>query len=89
MVKANFTWNDLGSWASLLQLKQQNIKDNYCEGNERISSTTNSFISSNSKVTTVIGLDNVMVINTIHGLLVANKSRMTEIKELVIKMGET
>ncbi|WP_410524471.1 hypothetical protein [Rickettsia bellii] len=64
------------------------IKDNYCEGNVITSNTTNSFISSNSKVTTVIGLDNVMVINTIHGLLVANKSRMTEIKELVMKMGE-
>ncbi|HJD67701.1 MAG TPA: mannose-1-phosphate guanylyltransferase [Rickettsia endosymbiont of Bembidion lapponicum] len=88
MVKADFIWNDLGSWSSLLQLKQQNIKDNYCEGNVITSNTTNSFISSNSKVTTVIGLDNVMVINTIHGLLVANKSRMTEIKELVMKMGE-
>ncbi|HJD66728.1 MAG TPA: hypothetical protein LFV91_06900 [Rickettsia endosymbiont of Bembidion nr. Transversale] len=36
----------------------------------------------------MIGLDNIMVINTIHGLLVANKSRVNEIKELVMKMGE-
>ncbi|ARD86233.1 mannose-1-phosphate guanylyltransferase [Rickettsia bellii] len=32
MVKADFIWNDLGSWSSLLQLKQQNIKDNYYKG---------------------------------------------------------
>jgi len=89
MIKADFAWNDLGTWHSLLQVKQQNINDNYCEGNVVTSNTTNSFISSNNKLTTVIGLDNVMIIDTMNGLLVADKSKMTEIKELVMKIEQS
>lgn len=33
MIKADFAWNDLGTWHSLLQVKHRNINDNYCEGN--------------------------------------------------------
>jgi len=88
MIKADFSWSDLGTWYSLLQIKQQNMGDNYCEGNVVIINTTNSFISSNNKLTTVIGLDNVMVVDTMNGLLVADKSRIGEIKELMIKLGE-
>lgn len=88
MIKANFTWSDLGTWHSLLQIKQQNIEDNYCEGNVIVSNTTNSFISSDNKLTTVIGLDNIVVIDTINGLLVADKSKITEIKELTTRISK-
>ncbi|HJD56221.1 MAG TPA: mannose-1-phosphate guanylyltransferase [Rickettsia endosymbiont of Pyrocoelia pectoralis] len=86
MVEADFGWNDLGTWHSLLQVKQQGIGDNYCEGKVVTSNTTNSFISSNDKLTTVIGLDNVIVIDTVNGLLVADKSKTTEIQELIMKV---
>ncbi|MCC8368503.1 MAG: mannose-1-phosphate guanylyltransferase [Rickettsia endosymbiont of Oxypoda opaca] len=88
MVKANFAWNDLGTWHSLWQIKQKDITDNYCEGNVIISDTTNSYISSDSKLTTVVGLDNIIVINSKNGLLVADKSKAAEIKQLVMQMEE-
>ncbi|WP_329518020.1 mannose-1-phosphate guanylyltransferase [Rickettsia rickettsii] len=50
MIKADFAWNDLGTWHSLLPVKHRNINDNYCEGNVVTSNTTNSFISSNNKL---------------------------------------
>ncbi|AAL03578.1 sugar phosphate nucleotidyltransferase [Rickettsia conorii] len=50
MIKADFAWNDLGTWHSLLQVKHRNINYNYCEGNVVTSNTTNSFISSNNKL---------------------------------------
>lgn len=86
MVEADFSWNDLGTWHSLLQVKQKEIGDNYCEGKVVTSNTTNSFISSNDKLTTVIGLDNVIVIDTVNGLLVADKSKTTEIQQLITKI---
>ncbi|KJV62781.1 hypothetical protein [Rickettsia amblyommatis] len=86
MIKADFAWNDLGIWHSLLQVKDRNINDNYCEGHVVTSNTTNSCISSNNKLTTVVGLDNVIIIDTMNGLLVADKSKMNEIKELVMKI---
>ncbi|WP_412707962.1 hypothetical protein [Candidatus Rickettsia kedanie] len=86
MIQADFVWNDLGTWYSLLQVKHQNINDNYCEGNVVTRNTTNSCISSNNKLTTVVDLDNVIIIDTMNSLLVADKSKMDEIKELVMKI---
>lgn len=88
MVKANFAWNDLGTWHSLWQIKQKDITDNYCEGNVVVSDTTNSYISSDNKLTTVVGLDNIIVINSKNGLLVADKSKAAEIKQLAMQMEE-
>lgn len=84
MIKADFAWNDLGTWHSLLQVKHRNINDNYCEGNVVTSNTTNSFISSNNKLTTVVGLDNVIIIDTMNGLLVTDKSKMNDLEKAKI-----
>ncbi|MFY9589455.1 mannose-1-phosphate guanylyltransferase [Rickettsia endosymbiont of Halotydeus destructor] len=88
MIKANFAWSDVGTWHSLWQTKQKDITDNYCEGNVVVSDTTNSYISSDNKLTTVVGLDNIIVINSKNGLLVADKSKAAEIKQLVMHMEE-
>ncbi|WP_407690049.1 hypothetical protein [Rickettsia tamurae] len=84
MIKADFAWNDLGTWHSLLQVKHRNINDNYCEGNVVTSNTTNSFISSNNKLTTVVGLDNVIIIDTMNGLLVTDKSKINDLEKAKI-----
>ncbi|WP_342270529.1 mannose-1-phosphate guanylyltransferase [Rickettsia endosymbiont of Orchestes rusci] len=88
MIKANFAWSDLGTWHSLWQIKQKDITDNYCEGNVVIGDTTNSYISSDNKLTMVVGLDNIIVINTKNALLVADKSKAAEIKQLVMQIEE-
>ncbi|ABV75309.1 Mannose-1-phosphate guanylyltransferase [Rickettsia akari str. Hartford] len=92
MIQADFVWNDLGTWHSLLQLTQPNINDNYCEGNVVTSNTTNSLISSNNKLTNVVDLENIIIIDTVNGLVVGDKSKINTIQDLVLigsKLGNT
>ncbi|MDR0774039.1 MAG: hypothetical protein LBE72_01765 [Rickettsia sp.] len=44
--------------------------------------------SSNNKLTAVIGVDNIIIINTEDALLIVNKSRVEKIKQLVMEMTE-
>ncbi len=50
--------------------------------------STNSYISCNNKLTAVIGMDNIIIINTKDALLIANKSEIRKIKQLVVEMTE-
>lgn len=88
MIEANFSWNDIGSWYSLWQMQKKDVTNNYCEGDVINIDSTNSYISSNNKLTAVIGIDNIIIINTKDALLIANKSEIGKIKQLVIEMTE-
>ncbi|WP_342259960.1 mannose-1-phosphate guanylyltransferase [Candidatus Tisiphia endosymbiont of Metellina segmentata] len=88
MIEANFSWNDIGNWHSLWQIQKEDITNNYCEGDVINIDSTNSYISSNNKLTAVIGVDNIIIINTEDALLIVNKSRVEKIKQLVMEMTE-
>lgn len=85
-VPASFDWMDLGSFKDAHDAVETNEVGNYAHG-ERIATieVENSFIrNDNSEVpVVVIGLDNVVVVNTPHGLLVARKDLSQKVKEAV------
>ncbi len=88
MIEANFSWHDIGNWHSLWQMQEKDITNNYCECDVINIDSTNSYISSNNKLTAVIGMDNIIIINTKDALLIANKSEIRKIKQLVVEMTE-
>ncbi|WPY01048.1 Mannose-1-phosphate guanylyltransferase RfbM [Candidatus Trichorickettsia mobilis] len=88
MVRAEFLWKDMGSWYSLWRSRAKDECNNYFEGDVFARSVTNSYISTGKKLTAVIGLDNVIVINTEDGVLVANKSKVDDISELVAHLDD-
>jgi mannose-1-phosphate guanylyltransferase len=70
MLEADFNWSDLGNWHSLWQFQEKDLTDNYCEGDIIKIDTTNSYISSNNKLTALIGIDNLIIVNTDDALLI-------------------
>jgi len=83
MIEADFVWSDLGSWQSLWEVSKKDEDHNHCEGkNILLKDVKNSYIRSN-KLTSVIGVENLVIINTDDALLIADKSRSEEVKELV------
>jgi len=85
MVKADFRWNDLGSWQSLWEVSEKDKYKNVCEGNIVTKSVTNSYIRAD-KLTSVIGVDNLVIVDSEDALLVANKDMSESVKELVAEM---
>ena len=83
LTKGKFTWSDVGSWEEVHQLSTKDKNDNSVVGNIYTDKTSDSYIYSPSKFTAVIGLDNVIVINTDDALLVCKRDNAQEVKKVV------
>ena len=84
VVPASFDWLDLGSYADLHKVVDSDEKGNHIKGDRvKIFEIENSFIQSfDNKPLIVIGLDNVVVINTPNGMLVTRKDLSQKVGDL-------
>ncbi len=72
VVPASFDWMDLGSFADMHKAVDQDEHGNHVHGLAEIEEVENSFIQNEeAKPIAVIGLDNIVVVNTPAGILVA------------------
>ncbi|MFA5803482.1 MAG: mannose-1-phosphate guanylyltransferase [Melioribacteraceae bacterium] len=83
LIKGKFTWSDVGSWEEVHQLSNKDKNDNSLVGNVYTDKTSDSYIYSPGKFAAVIGLDNVIVINTDDALLVCKRENAQEVKKVV------
>ena len=76
VMAGDFDWVDLGSFKDLHEISVHDDDGNHIVGeNVALEDTTNSYIRQESDVpVAVIGLDNVVVINSKNGVLVTNKN---------------
>ena len=89
VVPAEFDWLDVGSWSELADLLRQDEHGNVVEGDPVLIDTTNSFISVPDKLVAVIGLGDLVIVDTEDALLVCPKSRAQEVKRVVEILGRT
>lgn len=74
VVPAAFDWMDVGSYGDLHKAVGGDQSGNHVHGNVETEEVQSSFMQNyEDKPVVVIGLDNVVVINTPHGILVARK----------------
>ncbi|MEI6614620.1 MAG: sugar phosphate nucleotidyltransferase, partial [Chrysiogenales bacterium] len=84
MFKADFSWNDVGSWSSVYEMNKKDKQKNVCRGRIIAIDTKNSLLfSDQSKPLAVIGLDQVAVINTANGILVTPISQLQQVKQVI------
>ena len=93
VVPATFDWMDLGSYEDLHKAVGADASGNYAErGNIELADVENSYIENHEdKPVAVIGLDNIVVINTKDGILVARKDlgqKVGEVAKLIAKKGQ-
>lgn len=83
MVPATFQWADVGSWSELADLLHADDEGNVVEGVPVLIDVRNSFISVPDKLVAVIGLEDLIVVDTDDALLVCHKSRAQDVKKVV------
>jgi mannose-1-phosphate guanylyltransferase/mannose-6-phosphate isomerase len=84
VVPASFDWIDLGSYSDLHKVTDRDENENHITGaNVTVEGVENSFIQNHEdKPVAVIGLDNVVVVNTKDGILVSRKDLSQKIGEV-------
>ena len=83
VIAGDFKWNDVGSWNSLSEVLNKNKDGNIIKGIGKILNGNDNIIYSEEKFTAVIGLNNIIVINTKDATLVLDKGAAEDIKDLV------
>ena len=77
-------WSDVGSWSSLWDTaSNKDTNGNVTVGDVMLEGVTNSYINSEQRLISVIGLDDVVVVETKDAVLVANKNKVQDIKNVV------
>jgi len=79
-------WNDLGSWKSLWSFEEKNKNGNVTYGDVIIEDTKDSLIHSAHRLVAVVGLGNIVIVETPDAVLVANLKNSQGIKSIVAKL---
>jgi mannose-1-phosphate guanylyltransferase/mannose-1-phosphate guanylyltransferase/mannose-6-phosphate isomerase len=83
VVPAQFGWNDVGSWDSLWQIADKDASGNAVQGDTFVTESKNCYIRAESRLVAVIGLDDVVVVETADAVLVMHRHKAQEIKRAI------
>ncbi|MBF7072669.1 mannose-1-phosphate guanylyltransferase/mannose-6-phosphate isomerase [Glaciecola sp. MH2013] len=84
MLPLDAGWNDVGSWSSLWETAEHKDRQgNVIIGDALLDDVSNSYINAEERLISVIGLDDVVVVETKDAVLVANKNKVQGIKNVV------
>ena len=84
VIPADFAWNDVGSWATLLELLPNDVNGNVSRHATHLSlDTSNTLVYGQERLIATIGLHDMLVIDTGDALLVCPKDRAQDVRQLV------
>jgi mannose-1-phosphate guanylyltransferase / mannose-6-phosphate isomerase len=87
VVPADLGWSDVGSWSAVWDVLDHDAAGNATEGPVVLLDSRNSLVRSEETVlTTVVGLDDVIVVSTADAVLVASRAKAESVKTLVERL---
>ncbi len=81
-------WSDVGSWSALWEVTDKDPFGNAISGDVLTVDTRNSFIHAQNKLVAVIGVQDLVVVETDDAVMIAPKDRVQEVKEIVVRLKE-
>ncbi|HEV2620872.1 MAG TPA: mannose-1-phosphate guanylyltransferase/mannose-6-phosphate isomerase [Frateuria sp.] len=76
-------WNDLGSWSALWEVAEQDGNGNAHHGDVLAQDCRNTLAWGDGRLLALLGLENVVVVDTADAVLVAHKDRVQDVKGIV------
>ena len=86
VVPVDCGWSDVGDFQSLWQVNASDASGNVRQGDVIAINSSNCLLKSDSRLVTVLGLENIAVIETKDAVLVAKLDQAQHVKELVSKL---
>lgn len=82
VVLASFVWDDVGNWAALERIIKSDKEGNIIMGFHLGYDTKNCVVHNNDKFIATLGIENLIIVETEDAVLICNKSRAQEVKDL-------
>ena len=89
MVPLDAGWNDLGAWDAVWNVLPKDADGNAHVGDVLSTDSHNNLVHANSRLVSLVGVENLVVIETADAILVANKSRSQDVKHIVAQLQST
>ena len=83
LVSLDVGWSDIGSWASVWDIKDKDSQSNTTFGDVITVDTKDSIIHANHKLVATVGLKDTVVVETSDAVLISDKSQAQNIKKVV------
>jgi mannose-1-phosphate guanylyltransferase/mannose-6-phosphate isomerase len=83
IVPIDLTWSDIGSWDALWEIAPQDEAGNALIGDIAAIDVTNSYIRSGDRLVALVGVKDLVVIDTGDVLAIAPRGRTEDVKKLV------
>ncbi|WP_437884133.1 mannose-1-phosphate guanylyltransferase/mannose-6-phosphate isomerase [Pseudomonas sp. LRF_L74] len=81
-------WNDVGSWSSIWEVHDKDEAGNVTKGDVVVHDSHNCLVHGNGKLVSVIGLENIVVVETKDAMMIAHRDRVQDVKKLVNELDE-
>ena len=86
MVPLAAGWSDLGAWDAVWQVLPKDESGNAHFGDVLTTDSRNTLVHATSRLVTLVGVDNLVVIETPDAVLVADRSRSQDVKAIVAQL---
>ena len=86
VVELDCEWSDLGSWESVWEASEKDASDNAVAGPVELLESCGNYVRTEDKLVTLIGCENLVVVDSGDALLVADRAQSQNVKELVNRL---
>jgi mannose-1-phosphate guanylyltransferase / mannose-6-phosphate isomerase len=89
VVPLDAQWSDLGAWNALWDISPKDENNYVLIGDVVAIDSTNTLVLGDRRLVACVGIDNAVVIETPDAILVADKSKIQQVKDVVQKLKES
>ena len=83
MVPLSAGWSDLGAWDAVWQVSPRDAHGNVTVGDALLQDARNTLVHATSRLVSVVGLDDVVVVETPDAVLVTDRAHSQDVKKIV------
>ena len=83
VVPADIGWSDVGSWSALWDVQEHDTNHNAIRGDVYLDGVTGSLVRAESRIVAVVGVKDLVVVETADAVLVAHKDQVQRVKQIV------
>lgn len=85
-VPCDIGWSDIGSWNAMSELSPADEQGNRIEGEAILHASTNNYVRSQRRLAALVGVENLIIVDTPDALLVAHKDHAQDIKVITAQL---
>ena len=86
VVPADMGWSDVGSWAMLWETAGKDGQGNVIRGDVDLHDTRNSYVRAESRLVSVSGVDDVVVVETSDAVMITHRDKAQAVKDVVSRL---